>query len=76
VRKADNLQLSSADVTESGGLNLPEPSGPHRSVMGMLYPYVFYFININSLQDSTYKVVQFVYTPTKPTTYTYCHYTT
>jgi hypothetical protein len=30
VRKA-------AVVTESGNLNLPEPSGPHRSVMGMLY---------------------------------------
>jgi hypothetical protein len=33
---ADNLQLSSADVTESGSLNLPEPSGPHRPVMGLL----------------------------------------
>jgi hypothetical protein len=28
---------SSADVTESGSLNLPEPSGPHRAVMGMIY---------------------------------------
>jgi hypothetical protein len=27
---------SSADVTKSGSLNLPEPSGPHRPVMGML----------------------------------------
>jgi hypothetical protein len=36
VRKADNLPPSSADVTESGSLNLPEPSGPHRPVMGSL----------------------------------------
>jgi hypothetical protein len=27
----------SADVTESGSLNLTEPSGPHGLVMGMLY---------------------------------------
>jgi hypothetical protein len=37
VRKPDNLLPSSADVTESGSLNFPEPSGPHRPVMGMLY---------------------------------------
>jgi hypothetical protein len=34
---ADNLPLSSADVTESGSLYLPEPSGPHRPVMGLVY---------------------------------------
>jgi hypothetical protein len=34
---ADNLPPSSADVTESGSLNLPEPSGPHRPVMGLIY---------------------------------------
>jgi hypothetical protein len=34
---ADNLPPSSADVTESGILNLPEPSGSHRPVMGLLY---------------------------------------
>jgi hypothetical protein len=39
VRKADNLPPSSADVTESGSLDLPVPSGPHRPVMGMLYLY-------------------------------------
>jgi hypothetical protein len=33
---ADNLPLSSADVTESGSLNLPEPSGPLRAAMGLL----------------------------------------
>jgi hypothetical protein len=31
---------SSADVAESGSLNLPEPSGPHRPVMGLLYPFL------------------------------------
>jgi hypothetical protein len=36
---ADNLPPSSADVMESGNLNLPEPSGPHRPVMGLLYVY-------------------------------------
>jgi hypothetical protein len=40
VRMADNLPLSSADVTESGSLKLPEPSGPHRPVMGLLYLYM------------------------------------
>jgi hypothetical protein len=38
---ADNLPPSSADVMESGSLNLPEPSGPHRPVIGILYFYVF-----------------------------------
>jgi hypothetical protein len=42
VRKADNLPPSSADVTESGSLNLPEPSGPHRPVMGLLYLFFTY----------------------------------
>jgi hypothetical protein len=39
VCKAKNLPPSSADVTESGSFNLPEPSGPHRPVMGMLYVF-------------------------------------
>jgi hypothetical protein len=34
---ADNLPPSSDDVTGSGSLNLPEPSGLHRAVMGLLY---------------------------------------
>jgi hypothetical protein len=37
VRKANNLPPSSADVTESGSLNLPEPAGLHRPVTRMLY---------------------------------------
>jgi hypothetical protein len=32
VRLADNVPPSSADVMESGSLNLSEPSGPHRPV--------------------------------------------
>jgi hypothetical protein len=39
VREDDNLPPSSADVTESESLNLPEPFAPHRPVMGMLYLY-------------------------------------
>jgi hypothetical protein len=38
---ADNLPPSSADVTESGSLNLPQPSGPHGPVMGLLYLYLY-----------------------------------
>jgi hypothetical protein len=45
VRKAENLTPASADVTESGSLNLPEPSEPHRPVMGMhLYIYIYIYI--------------------------------
>jgi hypothetical protein len=45
---ADNLPPSSADATESGILNLPEPSGPHRPVMGLLYLLpLFYYILIS-----------------------------
>jgi hypothetical protein len=38
---ADNLSPSSTDVTESGSLNLPEPSRPHKSLMGMRYPFTY-----------------------------------
>jgi hypothetical protein len=44
VRKADNLPLSSADVTESGSLNLPEPSGLHRPAIGILYLIVYIYL--------------------------------
>jgi hypothetical protein len=40
---ADNLTPSTADVMESGSLNLSEPSGPHRLVTGKLYLYLFYY---------------------------------
>jgi hypothetical protein len=33
------LPSSRADIMESGRLNLPEPSRPHRPVMGMFYLY-------------------------------------
>jgi hypothetical protein len=39
----DNLPPSSANVTESGSLNLPESYGPHRPVMGMPYLFLPYF---------------------------------
>jgi hypothetical protein len=38
---ADNIPPSSADVTESGSLKLPEPSGTHSAVMGLLYLYLW-----------------------------------
>jgi hypothetical protein len=38
---AHNLTPSSADVTESGSLNLPEISEPHRPVMEMLDSFLF-----------------------------------
>jgi hypothetical protein len=34
---AKNLPALSADVVESGSLNLPKPYRPHRPVMGLLY---------------------------------------
>jgi hypothetical protein len=43
---ADNLPLSGADVTESGSLNLPEPSGPHRPVMGLLYLFLIIGVGV------------------------------
>jgi hypothetical protein len=46
VRKAENLPPSSVDVTDSGSLNLPEHSGPHRPVMGMIYLYIYIYIYI------------------------------
>jgi hypothetical protein len=50
MRMADNVPPSSADVTESGSLNLPEPSGPHRPVMGLLYLYMrLYYFSIGLL---------------------------
>jgi hypothetical protein len=45
VRTADNLPPSSADVTESGSLKLPAPSGPHRPVMGLLY--LFFYLTLS-----------------------------
>jgi hypothetical protein len=42
VCKADNLPDSSADVSESESLNLPEPSGSHMHVMGLLYLNIVY----------------------------------
>jgi hypothetical protein len=40
---ADNLTPSSADVTESGSLNLLEPYGPNRPVMGLIYFFILHF---------------------------------
>jgi hypothetical protein len=47
---ADNLPPSSVDVTESGSLKLPEPTGPHRPVMGLLYILPFYSSTDNKLR--------------------------
>jgi hypothetical protein len=41
VGQAENLPPSSADVMESGSLNFPKHSGPHRPVMGIIYLYLF-----------------------------------
>jgi hypothetical protein len=47
---ADNLPPSIADVMESGSLNLPEPSGPHRPVMGLIYLFTGYFNPVHVFQ--------------------------
>jgi hypothetical protein len=41
---ADNLPPSSADVMESGSLNLPESSGPYSPVMGLIYLYLLVYV--------------------------------
>jgi hypothetical protein len=41
---AENLPPSSADVTEPGSLNFPEPSGPHRPVIGLFY-FLYRYVN-------------------------------
>jgi hypothetical protein len=38
---ANNLPPSIADVMESASLNLPEHSGSHRHVMGLIYMFNF-----------------------------------
>jgi hypothetical protein len=43
---ADNLPPSSVDVTKSGSLNLPEPSGPHRPSMGLFYFTQLLFLHL------------------------------
>jgi hypothetical protein len=47
---ADNLSPSSAVVTESGNLNLPESSGPLRPVIGL-----FTYIIVNTLHKGDNK---------------------
>jgi hypothetical protein len=62
VLKAEILPPSSADVTESGSLNLPELSEPHRPVMGMLYFYLhtWWKTSLSNL-NKTYNIVYEVY---------------
>jgi hypothetical protein len=76
VRKADNLPPSSAEVTESGSLNLSELSGPHRPVMGMLYLFLLLILpsmlNIMTFQpdknypDPVWKTKIYCYVLNKP----------
>jgi hypothetical protein len=33
---------------ESGSLTIPEPSGPHRAVMEMLYLYLLLYLIVNA----------------------------
>jgi hypothetical protein len=67
---ADNLPPSSADVPQSGSLNIPEPSGPHRLVIGMLYltftlplDQQLIFMTIDSIRTSQQALLK---------RYTYC----
>jgi hypothetical protein len=58
VLVGDNLPPSSANVMESGILNLPKPSGPHRTVIWMLYLYLLPIrplINIMSKVNGEFK---------------------
>jgi hypothetical protein len=58
---ADNLPPSSADVTESGNLNLPEPSGTHRPVMELLYFTVCHIIRNSTCKQMAIEHSNFVY---------------
>jgi hypothetical protein len=49
---AENLPPSSADVTESGNLNLPRILWAHRPVMGLFYFYLL-LISIFLLHSAT-----------------------
>jgi hypothetical protein len=59
---ADNLPPSSADVTESGSLNLPEPSGPHRPVMETL-PLLYLLPEQHQYGDTANLSLQFIFFP-------------
>jgi hypothetical protein len=56
---ADNLPPLSADVTEYGSLNLPELSGPHRPVMGLLYLYLL--VSHISILAFTLNIISIIY---------------
>jgi hypothetical protein len=58
----DNLPLSSVDVTECGNLNLPEPSGPHRAVMGLLYLFTSLRLPEDDENASKHGAVPTIYT--------------
>jgi hypothetical protein len=62
---ADKLPPSSVDVTESGSLNLPEPSGPHRPVMGMLLFEWLRSAAEPSCDDGKLYVSEFCFVPNK-----------
>jgi hypothetical protein len=38
------LGVKMANVTDSGSRELPEPSGPNRPVMGLLYSYIYIYM--------------------------------
>jgi hypothetical protein len=60
----DNLPPSSADVTESGSLNLSEPPGPHRHVMGLLHFFTFLVPKLQNLCCALdIAVTEFLYSP-------------
>jgi hypothetical protein len=48
VRKADNLPPYCAVVKKSVSLNCLDPSGPTRSVMGLLYLFFFTIVYDNA----------------------------
>jgi hypothetical protein len=58
VRKTDNLPPSSADVTESGSLNIPEPSGSHKPVVGMLLLLLLPLLQYLSQEVTAQKILK------------------
>jgi hypothetical protein len=86
VRMADNLPPSSVDVTKSGNLNLPEPSGANTTVMGLLYLFTVFYLTKLSITNITYRrlyvnkiltlslLMSYIYgAPSKARILTYCY---
>jgi hypothetical protein len=73
VGKADNLPPSSADVTESESLNLREPSGPRRPVVGKFYLTLLRVVIIINFHVSVSGITDNIHIPHSKSPNPMCH---